>query len=516
MRSALQPIRYKSVSPGIILWTIATITAWTGCADSAQNTLTDVTPATTCEANGKSYQVGEDVPAADGCNSCVCSADGNLVDCTLAQCPQECTPDDCGPKPQAPNYLCDDGITTAGPGACELQENGQCGWTMVQCPDTCTPGESFESGCNTCYCPESGKKNEAACTLMDCGCTTDADCQDDTAEAYCSGTEVISPPVHYCDETTGQCATAYLDPGFFDCADLGQICEGGQCIDDNSCTPGNTFASDCNTCTCPSSGNKADADDCTEWSCECTSDDDCLAYSQSAYCDGSTAVPGVYLMCDTEKNACVSNKVLPLGPVNCASLGQICYSGECIYEVGPACIPGETFTGDDGCNTCVCPSSGVAEEAVCTEMACQDCYSDEDCGSGALCVVLSKQCATDSDCDGEKTAAYCDGNLISPGSKSVCEKQTGMCVNLPNAPIIDCAATGLVCEDAACVTKDTCSSNLDCGEGATPPYCDGDNAVESSYPACDTESGQCITAGGGVTDCAALGLICDFGDCVAP
>ena len=94
---------------------------------------------------------------------------------------------------------------------------------MVQCPDTCTPGESFESGCNTCYCPESGKKNEAACTLMDCGCTTD-DCQDG-CEAYCSGTEVISPqsitvtrhrPMRNC----------LLRPRFFDCADLGQICEG--------------------------------------------------------------------------------------------------------------------------------------------------------------------------------------------------------------------------------------------------------------------------------------------------
>ena len=62
MRSVLQTIRYTSVLPGIILWTIATITAWTGCADSVQNTLTDVTPAATCEADRKSYQVGEDVP----------------------------------------------------------------------------------------------------------------------------------------------------------------------------------------------------------------------------------------------------------------------------------------------------------------------------------------------------------------------------------------------------------------------------------------------------------------------
>ena len=36
--------------------------------------------------------------------------------------------------------------------------------------DTCEPGETFDAddGCNTCECPESGLRSEAACTEADC------------------------------------------------------------------------------------------------------------------------------------------------------------------------------------------------------------------------------------------------------------------------------------------------------------------------------------------------------------
>ena len=37
--------------------------------------------------------------------------------------------------------------------------------------NSCEPGSSFgaDDGCNTCTCPESGKKSEAACTVLACG-----------------------------------------------------------------------------------------------------------------------------------------------------------------------------------------------------------------------------------------------------------------------------------------------------------------------------------------------------------
>jgi hypothetical protein len=56
--------------------------------------------------------------------------------CEFPSCPKppQCSEWDCGPQPGMPNSLCWDGVTLAGPGACERQENGQCGWTIVSCP----------------------------------------------------------------------------------------------------------------------------------------------------------------------------------------------------------------------------------------------------------------------------------------------------------------------------------------------------------------------------------------------
>ncbi len=47
-----------------------------------------------------------------------------------------CGDSDCGPVPGLPNYMCEDGVTVAGPtGECEIQENDECGWTIVRCPE---------------------------------------------------------------------------------------------------------------------------------------------------------------------------------------------------------------------------------------------------------------------------------------------------------------------------------------------------------------------------------------------
>ncbi|MDP6942924.1 MAG: hypothetical protein QF464_02145, partial [Myxococcota bacterium] len=120
-----------------------------------------------------------------------CDADGDCKPQDASVDPCEVTPtcsdDDCGPMPGMPNYTCPDGVTIGGPGPCELQASGACGWTIVQCPedeDTCTPGESFEhaDGCNNCICGDSGLKAEANCTKMACVCSGPADC---TAGYFC-------------------------------------------------------------------------------------------------------------------------------------------------------------------------------------------------------------------------------------------------------------------------------------------------------------------------------------------
>lgn len=51
---------------------------------TATPTPTPSSPAT-CQLNDKTYQVGESVPSADGCNSCSCSSDGTIA-CTAMAC----------------------------------------------------------------------------------------------------------------------------------------------------------------------------------------------------------------------------------------------------------------------------------------------------------------------------------------------------------------------------------------------------------------------------------------------
>lgn len=53
-----------------------------------------------------------------------------------------CAPDDCGPAPLAPNYQCDDGENIAGPACLPSDRDGMCAWQIIECPatDPCGPG----------------------------------------------------------------------------------------------------------------------------------------------------------------------------------------------------------------------------------------------------------------------------------------------------------------------------------------------------------------------------------------
>ncbi len=54
----------------------------------------------------------------------------------IVECPEtneDCTPEECGPAPAAPNFLCDDG-SIGGPGPCVRNQDGLCGWTFRDCP----------------------------------------------------------------------------------------------------------------------------------------------------------------------------------------------------------------------------------------------------------------------------------------------------------------------------------------------------------------------------------------------
>ena len=211
-----------------------------GCESTNQASTQD-----SCEEDGVRYRAGETWTCSDGCNECACLGGGSIASTDL-DC--GCTEDDCGPVPAVPNYLCEDGETTAGPSACERQPDGVCGWTLVDCPasedpcdfldctpcvngrclgedEVCEPGERFDAGdgCNSCECPTSGIRAEAACTEIACG-------QACGSQADCSETELCDFPRDECGIfiNTVMAGTCIARPGLCDEGGVGACgCEGG-------------------------------------------------------------------------------------------------------------------------------------------------------------------------------------------------------------------------------------------------------------------------------------------------
>lgn len=73
-----------------------------------------------CGCDGKTYS-----------NDCDAAAAGVSVD-YKGQC---CSSRECGPTLGMPNYICDDGVTVAGPtDICRRNAEGVCGWLIIQCP----------------------------------------------------------------------------------------------------------------------------------------------------------------------------------------------------------------------------------------------------------------------------------------------------------------------------------------------------------------------------------------------
>lgn len=80
--------------------------------------------------------------------------------------PRECTVDECGPAPGAPNFECWDG-SIGGP-VCELSAAGTCGWIFRECPPEPTP--TCPTDCGT-YCTMASECTlPADCMNPGCGC----------------------------------------------------------------------------------------------------------------------------------------------------------------------------------------------------------------------------------------------------------------------------------------------------------------------------------------------------------
>ncbi|MBT6180228.1 MAG: hypothetical protein HOI23_23505 [Deltaproteobacteria bacterium] len=235
-----------------------------------------------------------------------------------------CTPEECGPEPGMPNSLCEDGVTIAGPGDCEAQEDGSCGWTIVECPDpsdpcddldcwpcangecvpegeACEPGESFDAadGCNSCECPDSGIMAEASCTEMACesSCGSSQDC----------------PEIQFCDFPYDECGVSINSTMSGTCQTRPETCDNGGA---GACGCDGTFRT--NDCELQSVGT-----DYQKYG-GCESPDEI-----GEFLCGTTRCDSQAEMCNISMNDIAGEDSEPDFYSNCAPLPDNCAQGDC-------------------------------------------------------------------------------------------------------------------------------------------------------------------------------------------
>jgi predicted nucleic acid-binding Zn ribbon protein len=218
----------------------------------------------------------------------------------------DCTEEECGPAPGAPNFLCQDGVTWGGPGPCVRGPDGACGWTFVECPPCCYAAE------------------QPADCVEGSSCCADGTwaCNDDGGNPTC--------------ETASVCACCQLgtEPG---CIEGASCCGGGewQCNDDG----GNP--------TCVELGVVCDLPPLPT----CCEPSEAPACPQAPFCcaDGTweCSNPGMPPPCESGE---------PCGGGECQLQGETCASGETCCEGLECCVGVPIPRGQEFCSN-NCPIS---------------------------------------------------------------------------------------------------------------------------------------------------------------
>ena len=228
---------------------------------------------------GQSCNVeGERSESADGCNSCLCGADGTWT-CTEMACESECS--------EGQVRTAEDGCNS-----CTCSD-GKWACTEKACEATCTNGEGrlAGDGCNECICEggvwactkdpcefdehcESGATRKSGCVT--CVCSDDTWNCDDSA---CNPEPECEPS----DFPPGECNACSCIEGRLVCTDL--YCPIKECVD------GATKEAEdgCNTCVCSDgvwacTKKACPAVGCGGWLGDTCSDDEYCAYTEGALC----------------------------------------------------------------------------------------------------------------------------------------------------------------------------------------------------------------------------------------
>jgi hypothetical protein len=277
----------------------------------------------------------------------------------------------------------------------------------------------------------------------------------------CSGLDAVNfPPAGVC--VAGECVYA---PVLTDCAAGGEVCEAGVCVEGDVCA----------ALTCSIVPNRV--------------------------CDGPE------LVVFSAPAACVADEcVWNEERFDCRELGGFCSQDRCVSSdpcAGVTCPVSPPATCDDG--VAVTYAAGVCSAGGCRyDETRTDCVArGQFCNSGA-CVAIDPCIGVTCDVAPEP---LCDGALVlTPQAPGVCVD--GRC-EFTNTRTICTDIAGYTCVAGECA-PDLCDT-ITCG-GAPSPYCEGDVAFAASGDGCIEN--ECIWPLI-ETNCAAVGLICQSGRCVA-
>ncbi len=314
-----------------------------------------------------------------------------------------------------------------------------------------------------------------------------------------------------CDKAKGTCAQCMVDadcPAAYSCQPAGPAATGACTLDVCSAGASNCQSNGMLTCLPNGSGFGAPEPCPAESTCTVTP---VGPASSSAKCTPWVCQPGAN--CSGGKVWVCSADGLLVQSITACNAGQVCVAGAC---VDAACTPGEAFCqsnvvklcGDDGLTASVvaaCSASQYCEGAACKAMACKPNQSVCTGNAVQTCDAIGAAYLASVDCGSQTCVNGACKSLLCPPATLVCSA----------GKLATCSPDGLsFTSEKPCDNSTYCGVGATGDAGCLPMACAPSQPVCTGKVAGICKSDGSGTEASGV-DCAASGKVCSQGACVS-